>query len=191
MSAAGSRPRAASDPPKQSGARETVGFVNGELGRCRDVLDRLDASTVPLDPTSRFRKDSPMTNFPEAHRDLLQGQVVTLATVDRDGFPQLSVVWFLLDDDGKLRISLNSSRAKTAYLRERPECSLLFLDLQNPYRYLEVRGRARIDPDDDYTFASKVGAKYNADLRAYDGPGDNRVVVTIDPVKIYAVDMGG
>jgi len=132
-----------------------------------------------------------MTSFPESHRDLLDGQIATLATVDRDGFPQLSVVWFLLDDEDTLRISLNSSRAKTAYLRERPECSVLLLDLENPYRYLEVRGRARIDPDDDYAFADKVGAKYAADLRGYDGPGDSRVVVTIDPLKVYAVNMGG
>jgi PPOX class probable F420-dependent enzyme len=132
-----------------------------------------------------------MTSFPESHRDLLDGQIATLATVDRDGFPQLSVVWFLLDDEGELRISLNSSRAKTANLRERPECSVLLLDLENPYRYLEVRGRARIDPDDEYAFADKVGAKYAADLRTYDGPGDRRVVVTIDPLKVYAVNMGG
>jgi len=132
-----------------------------------------------------------MTPFPESHRDLLDGQFATLATVDRGGFPQLSIVWFLLDDEDTLRVSLNSSRAKTVNLRERPECSLLFLDLQNPYRYLEVRGRARIDPDDDYAFADKVGAKYQADLRTYDSPGASRVVVTIDPVKVYPVDMGG
>jgi hypothetical protein len=114
-----------------------------------------------------------------------------LGTIDRRGFPQLSVVWFLLEEGDELRVSLNSSRAKTAYLRERPECSLLFLDLQNPYRFLEVRGRARIEPDDEYVFAQKVGRKYDADLRTYDSPGDTRVVVTIEPVKVYAVDMSG
>jgi PPOX class probable F420-dependent enzyme len=132
-----------------------------------------------------------MTSFPESHRDLLDGQVATLGTIDRRGFPQLSVVWFLLEEGDELRVSLNSTRAKTAYLRERPECSLLFLDLQNPYRFLEVRGRARIEPDDEYVFAQKVGRKYDADLRAYDAPGDTRVVVTIEPVKVYAVDMSG
>ena len=132
-----------------------------------------------------------MTSFPESHRDLLDGQIATLATVDRDGFPQLSVVWFLLDDEDTLRISLNSSRAKTAYLRERPECSVLLLDLENPYRYLEVRGTAQLEPDDDYAFAAKVGAKYNADLKVHDGPGDTRMVITIQPVNVYAVDMSG
>jgi PPOX class probable F420-dependent enzyme len=131
-----------------------------------------------------------MTTFPESHRDLLDGQVASFATIDSDGFPQVTAVWFLLDD-GKLKLSLNDSRAKTKNLAIRPECSLFLLDLANPYRYLEVRGRAHVAPDDNYDFAGKVGAKYNADLKAYDGPGDTRVVVTIEPVKVNAVDMSG
>jgi PPOX class probable F420-dependent enzyme len=129
-----------------------------------------------------------MTSFPESHRDLLDNQVASLATIDGDGFPQITEVWFLLDDD-ELKISLNDSRYKTKNLLARPQCSLELLDLAVPYRYLEVRGRARIEPDDDYAFAQKVGAKYGADLKEHDGPGEHRVVVTIEPVKIYAVDM--
>jgi hypothetical protein len=131
-----------------------------------------------------------MTTFPESHRDLLDGQVASLATIDRDGFPQLTEVWFLLDD-GELKLSLNTTRWKTTNLTERPLCSLLLLDLENPYRYLEVRGRCRVEPDDDYAFARKVGAKYGADLKVHDRPGESRVVVTIEPVKIHPVDMGG
>jgi PPOX class probable F420-dependent enzyme len=134
-----------------------------------------------------------MTAFPESHRDLLDAQVASLATVGPDDFPQLTEVWFLLDGDGdgELKLSLNTSRIKTRNLLERPRCSLLILDLENPYRYLEVRGTARIEPDDDYSFAGRVGAKYNADLKVHDRPGDRRVTVTIEPVNIYAVDMTG
>jgi PPOX class probable F420-dependent enzyme len=134
---------------------------------------------------------SAMTTFPVSHRDLLEGQVASLATIGRDGFPQLTEVWFLLDDDGELKLSLNTSRIKTRNLQERSQCSLLLLDLQNPYRYLEVRGNARIEPDDDYVFARKVGAKYDADLKVHDGPGDRRVTVKLQPVNVYAVDMSG
>ena len=80
---------------------------------------------------------------------------------------------------------------KTRNLRKRPQCSLLLLDLENPYRYLEVRGTARIEPDDDYAFARKLGAKYHADLSEHDQPGESRVVVTIEPANVYAVDMSG
>jgi PPOX class probable F420-dependent enzyme len=126
---------------------------------------------------------------PESHRDLLERDVATLATIGADGLPQLTEVWFAVDD-GELKISLNTSRVKTKNLQARPACSLLVLDLQNPYRYLEVRGRARIEPDDDYSFADRFGEKYGgADLRQHDRPGESRVVVTVDPVKVHAVDM--
>lgn len=126
--------------------------------------------------------------IPASHRDLLDAQFGTLGTVASDGSPQLTEVWFLRDGDD-VRISLNTSRAKTRNLRARPRCSLLILDVANPYRYLELRGLARIERDDDYAFADRVGAKYGADLRAHDAPGDSRVVVTIEPETVYPVDM--
>ena len=131
-----------------------------------------------------------MTDFPESHADLLDGQFATLATLGADGVPQLTEVWFI-HDDGELKLSLNTSRLKTRNLRKRPECSLFLLDLQNPYRYMDVRGRARVEPDDDYAFADRVGAKYGADLREHDAPEDGRVVVTIEPTKVFPVNMGG
>jgi PPOX class probable F420-dependent enzyme len=131
-----------------------------------------------------------MTDFPASHRDLLEAQFASLATIGPDGLPQLTEIWFL-HDDGELKLSLNTSRRKTRNLRRRPQCSLLILDLENPYRYLEVRGNARIEPDDDYAFARLVGAKYDADLSVHDGPGDSRVVVTVEPANVYAVDMSG
>ena len=130
-----------------------------------------------------------MTDFPESHRDLLDAQTATLATIDDDGFPQLTEVWFVHEDD-ELKLSLNSGRRKTRNLQRRPECSLLVLDLANPYRYLEVRGRARVEPDEDGAVAAKVGAKYGTDVREYDRPGESRVVVTIEPLKIHPVAIG-
>lgn len=131
-----------------------------------------------------------MITVPESHRDLLEAPVASLATIDDAGLPQVTAVWFLLDD-GELKLSLNTARAKAKNLRKRPACSLMLLDLQNPYRYLEVRGHAKIEPDDDYVFAAKVGAKYGGvDLRVHDQPGESRVVVTIEPVKVNPVKMG-
>jgi PPOX class probable F420-dependent enzyme len=131
-----------------------------------------------------------MTTFPESHRDLLDAPVASFATIGNDGFPQLTEIWFLYDN-GELKLSLNTSRLKTRNLLKRPQCSLLVLDLQNPYRYLEVRGNARMETDEDYAFARRLGAKYNADLKVRDQPGDRRVAITIEPANIYAVDMSG
>jgi PPOX class probable F420-dependent enzyme len=130
------------------------------------------------------------TSIPEDFRDLLTTACATLATIDSDGRPQLTEVWFLADDDG-VALSLNTARWKTKNLMQRPQCTLFILDPAGPFRYLEVRGDAEITADDDYEFADKVGAKYNADLRKIDQPGQRRVVVRIKPTRVNAVDMRG
>lgn len=131
------------------------------------------------------------TTFPESHHDLLQSDVAILSTVGRDGYPQVTSLWFLLNEDGALKLSLNTTRQKTKNLRDHPECTLFILDRANPYRALEIRARAELTPDDDYAFADKVGRKYGADLRTMDQPGERRVMVTLQPVKVVATDMGG
>src|SRR5215210_5817026 len=129
-----------------------------------------------------------MVDFPESHRDLLDAQFATLATLEPDGLPQLSEIWFL-HDDGELRLSLNSSRRKTKNLRARPQCALMILDVANPFRYVEVRGTARVEPDADGAFAHRLHGKYDADVAAYDRPGEERFVVTIEPTRVRPVDM--
>ena len=134
-----------------------------------------------------------MLDVPESHRDLLDTEVAVLTTIDSAGFPASSAVWFLHDEEaGEVAVSLNTSRLKTRNLQARAECSLFILDPQTPYRYLEIRGRARLEPDDGYSFAEKVGAKYGgADLRGLDREGESRLKLTIEPVKVWPVDMRG
>ncbi len=102
--------------------------------------------------------------IPASHRDLLEARVATFATVGTDGYPQLSEVWFLAEDD-TIRLSLNSARQKTKNIVRHPACTLFILDVANTFRYLELRADALVEPDDDYRFADKVGAKYGSDLR--------------------------
>jgi PPOX class probable F420-dependent enzyme len=109
-----------------------------------------------------------------------------LATDGHDGYPQVTALWFLFDDDGLVKLSLNTNRQKTKNLERHPECTFFVLDRANPYRTLEIRARAEIGPDDDYAFADRLSAKYgtDTDLRAMDGPGQRRVVVTLRPIKV-------
>ena len=132
-----------------------------------------------------------MTEIPASHRDLLDAQFATLATIGPDGRPQVSEIWFLAEGD-TVRLSLNSSRQKTKNLTARPQVTLFILDLESPFRYLELRADAEVARDDDYAFADKIGAKYGgADLRTHDRPGEHRVIVTLRPVGVNAVNMLG
>jgi len=131
-----------------------------------------------------------MSLIPASHSDLLEARVATLATIGADGYPQLSEVWFL-SEDGTVRLSLNDSRQKVKNLVRHPKCTLFILDVANTFRYLELRGEALVEPDPEYLFADRVGAKYDADLRVHDQPGESRVAVTLRLHKVNAVNMGG
>jgi PPOX class probable F420-dependent enzyme len=129
------------------------------------------------------------TEFPATHRDLLEAPAVgALATVGPDGRPQVTAVWYLLDEDGLLKVSVKTHRQKIRNLSERPNATFLVVDPAKPTRTLEVRATTQISPDDDYSFAERVGRKYDADLKSYDDPSDRRVVVTLHPEHVNPKD---
>lgn len=126
-----------------------------------------------------------MPVIPESHRDLVDNnQVVILTTKGHDGFPQTTALWYLVDDDGTIRLSINTARQKARNLQRDPECTLFFMEPGNPYRTLEIRARAQAEPDPEYKLADRVGERYGANLREMDQPGETRIAVTIEPVRI-------
>lgn len=93
------------------------------------------------------------------------------------------------EDDGTVKLSLNRSRQKTKNLERNPHVSFFVLDHTNPYRTLEFRALAEVAPDPSYVFADRIGKKYGANLRQMDRPGESRVVVTLRPVNVNAIDL--
>jgi len=126
-----------------------------------------------------------MPTVPASHQDLLAANVAILTTIGKDGYPQVTALWFLADEDGLVKLSLNTARQKTKNLLANPQCTFFVIDQVNLFHTLEIRARAEITPDPDYVFADKLGAKYGgANLRTMDRPGESRVIVTLQPVKI-------
>lgn len=78
--------------------------------------------------------------IPPEYRDLLDGpNVVTLVTVNPDGQPQATPVW--ADFDGThIRVNSADGRQKVKNMRERPKVTVLVIDPNNMYRWMEVRG---------------------------------------------------
>ncbi len=66
-----------------------------------------------------------------------------LATIKRDGRPQLSNISYTLDDDGLIKISTSRTRAKIHNLRRDPRASLS-VQGDNWHQYLVVEGTAQI-----------------------------------------------
>jgi PPOX class probable F420-dependent enzyme len=131
-----------------------------------------------------------MIAIPGTHRDLLHTDVGILATIEKGGYPQVTALWFVYDDeDGMVKLYLNETRQKVKNLQKHPECTFFIIDRANPLRTLEIRARAELQPDPDYTFARKLDKKYNSDVRKIDPPGEIRILVMLDPVKINATDL--
>lgn len=123
--------------------------------------------------------------FPESFRKLLESPgVCVISTIEPDGGPHTSAVWYLLDDDGQLKMSLNGARRKVQNLQRNPKVSVIFVDPENPHRNLEVRGKVNLTVDEDCSFRDKVGAKYDMDVSVIDKPGDVRYIVSVEPARV-------
>jgi len=82
-----------------------------------------------------------VTVIPEKFNDLLAKKVfAVLATINADGTPQLTPVWFDWDRT-HIRVNTAKGRVKDRNLRSRPAVALVIMDPDNPYRYVQIRGR--------------------------------------------------
>lgn len=107
--------------------------------------------------------DSEVTEFLRVRRNAV------LATIRRDGVPQLSPVWFLWT--GELFIlSAGRQTAKAANLHRDPRVSLCIVDDEPGARYLFASGTAVPVPEEarrDYAFASMAKYKVPEESEAY------------------------
>ena len=113
-----------------------------------------------------------------------------LGTLDGNGRPQLTVVWFIVRG-GHIWVSINATRQKARNLARNGEVSFLVMHPDTGDYYVEVRGTAALLPDDDYRMADEIGVKYDADFRSFDRPGDGRFIVDITPTKVILTDVRG
>jgi PPOX class probable F420-dependent enzyme len=128
-------------------------------------------------------KEQFFVEIPATHRDLLESQALAhVATIGPNGEPESSPVWFGWDGTHVL-FSLTKKRQKYRNLKRDPRIALSFVDPENPYRYLEIRGTvARIDEDPNLDFINSMAKKYlNQDKYGNHRPGDERVVIVVEP----------
>jgi PPOX class probable F420-dependent enzyme len=123
--------------------------------------------------------------IPEQYLDLLQSTtVITVATIGPKGEPQNNPVWFGWDGSHVL-FSITKGRQKYRNLVREPRVALSIFDPTNPGRYLEIRGVARIEQDTDHRFVNSMAKKYlNQDVFPWGQPGDERVIIIIEPQHI-------
>ena len=124
-------------------------------------------------------------------KDLLERPiVVAFATSNPDGQPQVTPVWASLEGD---QIWINSAvgRRKDRNIRANPKVTVLSLDPQNPFHWVEVRGDVVEFDDSEAAVAhiNKLSGLYagNDDYYSFNPEGrgkEQRVIYKIRPTRI-------
>jgi hypothetical protein len=124
-------------------------------------------------------------DIPVSHRDLLDIPVGVISTVNPNGYPHSTGVWFIFVD-GAIAISAVGSRQWFKNANRTGKAAFLMIDpVSPPNRTLEIRGDATRVDDADLTFLRRQFAKYEIDVDEWRGPKDDRQVLVIRPVAVH------
>jgi PPOX class probable F420-dependent enzyme len=123
-------------------------------------------------------------NYPESHKDLLLDETrafAILATLMDDGSPQATPVWFDFIE-GKIMLNTARGRVKEQNLAQRPEIALVILDPDDPYRYMQVRGRVIQETEESArAHIDQLAGKYTGEADYKNFRGETRVRYTVEP----------
>ena len=127
-------------------------------------------------------------SIPEKYRDLFNKRAfASLATLMPNGDIQVNPVWVDIDN-GNLLFNSARGRVKDKNIRRNPKVTLTLMDPDNPYRYLEVRGRVvDITEKGADQHINKLAKKYlGVDKYPYAQPGEVRVLYRVKPEHVHA-----
>jgi len=101
-----------------------------------------------------------------------------------DGTPQVTPVWCDYED-GLVRVNTAKGRVKARNLKKGAPVALAIADPDNPYRYVQVRGRVRRVTEDGAAAHIDSLAKKHLGKDKYPNaaPGEVRLLCEIEPTS--------
>ena len=88
-----------------------------------------------------------------------------LATINQDGTPQLTTMWYLLDGNGTITMNTKAGRAKERNMRGDPRISIC---IEDNYNYLTIKGTVEMidDPEIAQHDIYRLSARYHGEEKA-------------------------
>ena len=120
-------------------------------------------------------------------KELLEApNFVAVATLDKDGSPDVKVVWADLADDGHVVLNSAEGRKWPNNVRRDPRVTVTVVNHENPYEYAQIRGRVVEDTHEGADEnIDKLAKKYlGKDEYPFRQPGEQRVMFRIEPEKV-------
>jgi PPOX class probable F420-dependent enzyme len=131
-----------------------------------------------------------MKDIPAKFADLLTDQTkafASVATVLKDGSPQVTPVWFDTVGD-RVRINTASGRVKARTLQEGRKVALAIMDPANPYRYMQIRGKVtKVTTDGADAHIDKLAHKYMGTDYPFRQAGESRILIEIEPESVQTM----
>ena len=126
-----------------------------------------------------------MIALPDEAKRLLDAKTFpVLATVNRDGSPQSSVIWIKRDGDEAVFSSIRGRR-KTRNMERDPRVSITVFDPDEPYRYVEIRGTVTMTDAGGRELIDELSMKYNGSAFHAEPEGTIRVVFRVTPTHVH------
>lgn len=124
--------------------------------------------------------------IPEEAYALIDGvNFADVATLMPDGDPQVTPVW-IDREDGVVRFNSAYGRVKVRNLQRDPRIALSVFDRENPYRYLQIRGRAELVDEGADAHIDALAKKYlGKDTYPFRQPGEQRVTIRVVPQAVF------
>jgi hypothetical protein len=133
------------------------------------------------------------TNIPDTHKALLERPIVaSLATQMKSGAIQVHPVWFGWDGR-RLLVNTEKHRSKYRNLHERRHATLLVVNPDDVFHWIEIRGRVVAETEENGARKQLDDAarRYiGADKYPFHQPGDVRVLFRIEPEHIVTFGPG-
>jgi len=127
--------------------------------------------------------------IPQKYLDLFDKKAFgSLGTLMPDGSPQVTPVWVDREGDTVL-VNTARGRQKDKNIKHDPRVSITLIDPENPYRYLEIRGRVVATTEQGAKdHIDKMAKKYlGVDKYPYAQPGEVRMLLRIQPEHVSSM----
>ena len=119
---------------------------------------------------------------------LEQPLLAKLVTLNKDGSPQITFMWYEYDSDGLFLFSTTKQRLKAKNLYRDSRISVAIDDPLNMWRGVIARGTATIDESGAIDLVGSLTSRYSGpdkvEASKKRASGEDRIVVKMTPIRV-------
>ncbi len=128
---------------------------------------------------------------------LLGPNIARLGTINEDGSPRVTALWYLAEADGTISLNTYEDNVHVRNLRRDPRAALLVDSSEQPYRSVHFNGTVQVS--DEAADAEEIGRLYDRYLGGTDAAtgygrqlvaGGKRISIRFTPERRHSIDFG-